>query len=551
MCQFTPYYDPYIGRFISEDSYWGEDVNPLSLNLYTYCSNDPIQFTDPTGHWQQGDEKLSKSAQDTIKQATDAWNKANASKDEAGKAAAHAMAEAARRGDFSTSSTTSSSKPSGSSSSSSSGSVGSTSSRSSNSNTGTTSSNSGTSNWDSTGHTSVTMFWEGYTQTVDSSQVSKLQGQGWSVVTSSNIQGCLAVINQLAGNSHSSSSDSSGRSSGGSGSSGNSNSSNGSSKKQQEFAKSLFSDLLTSLSQTLLPSPPEPNTEKSTFNIKSDKSSSINNNVGNLFSGSDNQILFVRYDESTSNSIIGLSVDKQKIRKDASIDIRERLDRILHEQHQFLIFGETWSYYETSFAKKYTDNYNRAVSDYGGWLAMGFGAEWMKNSLEYLQVAALLPEAYVNPYLTVGGSLAIGFYQAIADPQPGFNNFFSEHDLLGFGKKALNATVEKVSVDKSAYKYFLQGENNNYRKGFINELGTLKNDILKQDIVYGNDKDNEVYKQTMIDYIDNVVKINNNYKESEKEMEDMLKRQVKGYCRPHLFFNSQRVSRAASSLAAV
>jgi RHS repeat-associated protein len=31
------YYDPYIGRFISEDSYWGEDDNPLSLNLYTYC----------------------------------------------------------------------------------------------------------------------------------------------------------------------------------------------------------------------------------------------------------------------------------------------------------------------------------------------------------------------------------------------------------------------------------------------------------------------------------------------------------------------------------
>jgi RHS repeat-associated protein len=37
------YYDPYIGRFISEDSYWGEDVNPLSLNLYTYCYNDPVQ----------------------------------------------------------------------------------------------------------------------------------------------------------------------------------------------------------------------------------------------------------------------------------------------------------------------------------------------------------------------------------------------------------------------------------------------------------------------------------------------------------------------------
>ena len=44
------YYDPYIGRFLSEDSYWGEDDNPLSLNRYTYTHNDPIQYLDPTGH---------------------------------------------------------------------------------------------------------------------------------------------------------------------------------------------------------------------------------------------------------------------------------------------------------------------------------------------------------------------------------------------------------------------------------------------------------------------------------------------------------------------
>ncbi len=44
------YYDPYLGRFTTEDSYWGEDDNPLSLNLYTYCMNDPIQYVDPSGH---------------------------------------------------------------------------------------------------------------------------------------------------------------------------------------------------------------------------------------------------------------------------------------------------------------------------------------------------------------------------------------------------------------------------------------------------------------------------------------------------------------------
>ncbi|OPX41889.1 tRNA(Glu)-specific nuclease WapA precursor [Ruminiclostridium hungatei] len=44
------YYDPTIGRFITEDSYWGKDSDPLSLNLYTYCGNNPVNYFDPSGH---------------------------------------------------------------------------------------------------------------------------------------------------------------------------------------------------------------------------------------------------------------------------------------------------------------------------------------------------------------------------------------------------------------------------------------------------------------------------------------------------------------------
>jgi RHS repeat-associated protein len=51
------YYDPNLGRFTIEDSYWGEDNNPLSLNLYTYCHNDPVNFIDPSGHL---DKKMNK-----------------------------------------------------------------------------------------------------------------------------------------------------------------------------------------------------------------------------------------------------------------------------------------------------------------------------------------------------------------------------------------------------------------------------------------------------------------------------------------------------------
>ena len=44
------YYDPYIGRFVIEDTYRGDLESPLSMNLYVYCANNPVNFIDPTGH---------------------------------------------------------------------------------------------------------------------------------------------------------------------------------------------------------------------------------------------------------------------------------------------------------------------------------------------------------------------------------------------------------------------------------------------------------------------------------------------------------------------
>ena len=47
------YYDPSIGRFLNEDTYEGQIDNPLSQNLYTYVSNNPLIYSDPTGHYTQ------------------------------------------------------------------------------------------------------------------------------------------------------------------------------------------------------------------------------------------------------------------------------------------------------------------------------------------------------------------------------------------------------------------------------------------------------------------------------------------------------------------
>ena len=80
-------YDPKTARFVQEDTYRGEQNDPLSLNLYTYCSNEPLMYTDPTGHislsWfkdkiqtkyndlSTGAKKLGKKV---VKKAGEAWD---------------------------------------------------------------------------------------------------------------------------------------------------------------------------------------------------------------------------------------------------------------------------------------------------------------------------------------------------------------------------------------------------------------------------------------------------------------------------------------------
>ncbi|SHM87859.1 RHS repeat-associated core domain-containing protein [Anaerosporobacter mobilis DSM 15930] len=45
------YYDAGIGRFISLDSYVGEQKESISLNQYIYVLNNPIKFIDPSGYY--------------------------------------------------------------------------------------------------------------------------------------------------------------------------------------------------------------------------------------------------------------------------------------------------------------------------------------------------------------------------------------------------------------------------------------------------------------------------------------------------------------------
>ncbi len=44
------YYDEYIGRFISADSIVPNMGNPQDFNRYSYTRNNPLRYTDPSGH---------------------------------------------------------------------------------------------------------------------------------------------------------------------------------------------------------------------------------------------------------------------------------------------------------------------------------------------------------------------------------------------------------------------------------------------------------------------------------------------------------------------
>jgi len=49
-------YDPVVGRFISPDTIVPEPFNPQSLNRYAYCLNNPLRYTDPSGHQNDDDD---------------------------------------------------------------------------------------------------------------------------------------------------------------------------------------------------------------------------------------------------------------------------------------------------------------------------------------------------------------------------------------------------------------------------------------------------------------------------------------------------------------
>ncbi|MDQ3005553.1 MAG: hypothetical protein M3R47_09250, partial [Chloroflexota bacterium] len=44
------FYSPKLGRFLSADTIVPDYANPQNLNRFSYVANNPLRYTDPTGH---------------------------------------------------------------------------------------------------------------------------------------------------------------------------------------------------------------------------------------------------------------------------------------------------------------------------------------------------------------------------------------------------------------------------------------------------------------------------------------------------------------------
>ena len=64
------YYDPTVGRFINADGQLsGVGGDMQGYNLFAYCQNDPVNMSDPTGHWPQWIKNAASAVVNAVKKA--------------------------------------------------------------------------------------------------------------------------------------------------------------------------------------------------------------------------------------------------------------------------------------------------------------------------------------------------------------------------------------------------------------------------------------------------------------------------------------------------
>ena len=71
-CSNFSLYDPALGRMLSPDNYIPNPHNPQAYNRYTYCLNNPLKYTDPSGNYVIIDDIIAAAIGGVINLATNA-----------------------------------------------------------------------------------------------------------------------------------------------------------------------------------------------------------------------------------------------------------------------------------------------------------------------------------------------------------------------------------------------------------------------------------------------------------------------------------------------
>src|SRR5262249_6947289 len=71
------YFDPKLGRFLTQDSFLGRIDNPPSLHRYFYANENPLRYVDPTGHENELAQEYRMHREEQTRQKEVAWCNSN------------------------------------------------------------------------------------------------------------------------------------------------------------------------------------------------------------------------------------------------------------------------------------------------------------------------------------------------------------------------------------------------------------------------------------------------------------------------------------------
>ncbi len=556
------YYDPNLGRFTTEDSYWGEDNNPLSLNLYTYCMNDPIQYVDPTGHMTYNEmvfylgkdaaEKYKHEAEPdptpkgiTLSEVADAttWSQdsSKATFTINGKTQSLYLDNGKvydswgyERGIVQNGHITVSDYEYGNlfGSSTSSGSSSTTltvnpwehvTSAHTRDGSNVTINNYGIMDTITGGKNSslfVNNYENAYIKNIIGGDISNkdsllgihVTNYGHIEHTQTGAYSTNEVFNYEDGQvdwletgfGNSSTTD------------------QGTKHYSGQGSVKVISDLdklKTNLYQLGYINVYKDYTSARNQFLKDylDNGHSLDSDFKRMGSGDHYNSLLSWTNRAKDGKLTNtIAVAAQKA-------AREQLDRILNESHGTWAFA--YRYEEFSYSLKYFKKYSDAQVDLAGYQIAYSILDILWTKLQNGNYGVNGPIPYISNTKVNMAQYASSALLSTYDPQPGVKDIMGTLDPFGYYKDAVLAEAEMNFVDNTEYKYLIDGgSKNKFRDGFVKELQTLKQDFTKQDIIYGSEDQSRIYKNELIAYIDLVINENINYKDSVKRLDKDLEK---------------------------